>query len=130
MSFASASRSAPGKRPGKQNTPRFGIWGSTVKPKTSLHGGARRLPLQFVVQAENSGLGTLPMPKAAESPLLFAFCCFPPASPAFSLGSGKQKTAPIDRYKHLNLLRKFGAGEAIRTPDPNLGKVSSSVCDC
>ena len=123
MSIASASRSAPGKRPGKQYRCRFGVRGSTVEPKASLHGGARRLPLRLVVQAENSGLGTLLMPKAAESPLLFAFCCFPPASPAFAPWSGKQKMAPLYRSKRLNLFRKFGVGEAIRTPDPNLGKV-------
>jgi hypothetical protein len=123
MSIASASRSAPGKRPGKQYRCRFGVRGSTVEPKASLHGGARRLPLRLVVQAENSGLGTLLMPKAAESLLLSAFYCFPPASPVFPSGSGKQKTAPRDRSKHLIFFRKFGAGEAIRTPDPNLGKV-------
>ena len=65
------------------------------------------------------------MPKAAESPLLLAFCCFPPASPAFAPGAGKQKTAPKDRSKHLISLEKFGAGEGIRTLDPNLGKVAS-----
>lgn len=119
MSFASATRSAPGNRSGKQNRPRFGIRGSTVEPKASLHGGARWLPLQLVVQAENSDFGTLSMPKAAESPLLFAFCCFPPASPAFAPGSGKQKAVPMDRSKHLNFLKKIGAREAIRTPDPN-----------
>ena len=123
MSIASASRSALGKRPGKQNRSRFGVRGGTVEPKANLHAGAWRLPLRLVVQAENIGLGTLLMPKAAESPLLFAFCCFPPASPAFGSGSGKQKTAPKDRSKCMIFFRKFGAGEAIRTPDPNLGKV-------
>jgi hypothetical protein len=127
VSFASASRSAPGKRPGKGNPSRFGIRGSTVELTASLRGGARWLPSQLVVQAENSDLGTLPMPKAAESPLLFAFCCFPPASPAFAPGSGKQKTVPLDRSKHLNFLINFGAGEAIRTPDPNLGKVGVTL---
>ena len=123
MSIASDSRSALGKRPGKQNRSRFGVRGSTVEPKASLHCGARRLPFQLVAQAENSGLGKLLMPKAAESPLLFAFCCFPHASPAFAPRAGKQKTIPKDRSKHLNFLRKIGAGEAIRTLDPNLGKV-------
>ncbi len=122
MSFASASRPAPGKRPGKQSRSRFGVPGSTVEPKASLRSGAW-LPLRLVVQAENSDLRTLLMPKAAGGPLLFAFCCFPPASPAFAAGSGKQKTVPRDCSKHLNLLMKVGAGEAIRTPDPNLGKV-------
>ena len=63
------------------------------------------------------------MPKAAESPLRFAFCCFPHASPALAPESGKQKTAPRDRSKHFVFLMKSGAGDAIRTRDPNLGKV-------
>jgi hypothetical protein len=63
------------------------------------------------------------MPKAAQCLLLYAFCCFPPASPALAPGTGKQKTAPKDRSKHLIFLRKSGAGEGIRTLDPNLGKV-------
>jgi hypothetical protein len=67
------------------------------------------------------------MPKAAESPLLYAFCCFPPASPAFLSGTEKQKTVPNDRSKQLPSLRKFGAGEGIRTLDPNLGKVETGI---
>ena len=82
-----------------------------------------RGPWRLVVQAENNGLETLLVPEAAESPPHFAFCSFPNASPAFAPGSGKQKTVPRDRSKHFVLLVKFGAGEAIRTPDPNLGKV-------
>ena len=35
---------------------------------------------------------------------------------------GKQK-APRDRSKSLIFLRRSGAGEGIRTLDPNLGKV-------
>ncbi len=35
----------------------------------------------------------------------------------------KQKTAPKDRFNTLISLRKSGAGEGIRTLDPNLGKV-------
>src|ERR1700688_4322382 len=118
MSIASASRSALGKRPGKQNRSRFGVRGSTAEPKASLHGGARRLPLRHVAQAKNSGLGTLLIPKAAESPLLSAFCCFPPASPAFAPGSGKQKPVPTDRSKRLIFFRKFGAACVTRTRDP------------
>jgi len=52
----------------------------------------------------------------------FASFCFPHASPALSTKVGKQKTAPKDRFKHLISLKNFEAGEAIRTPDPNLGK--------
>jgi hypothetical protein len=63
------------------------------------------------------------MPKVADSLLLPAFYCFPPASPAFAPRPGKQKTAPKDRSKPFISLRKFGAGEGIRTLDPNLGNV-------
>jgi hypothetical protein len=45
--------------------------------------------------------------------------CFP----ASAQRPGKHKTAPKDRSKLLVFLIKFGAGEGIRTPDPNLGKV-------
>ena len=49
--------------------------------------------------------------------------CFPGASPAPARWAGKQKTAPKDRFNTLISLRKFGAGDGIRTHDPNLGKV-------
>ena len=62
------------------------------------------------------------MPKPTESPLHFASVCFPPASPAFSPEAGKQKTTPKDRSRQLICLKKFGAGEGIRTLDPDLGK--------
>jgi hypothetical protein len=41
---------------------------------------------------------------------------------ASQLAPGKQKT-PVGRSKSLVFLRKSGAGEGIRTLDPNLGKV-------
>ena len=47
----------------------------------------------------------------------------PAAPPAPALTAGKQKTAPKDRFDTLISLRKSGAGEGIRTLDPNLGKV-------
>ena len=71
-------------------------------------------------------LGTLDashMPKVAGRPLRHASCCFPHASPVSEPRAGKQKTALKDRSKQLLFLRKFGAGEGIRTLDPNLGKV-------
>jgi hypothetical protein len=52
-----------------------------------------------------------------------ASCRFPYASPVLPSGTGKQETAPEDRSKPLTSSRKFGAGEGIRTLDPNLGKV-------
>ena len=49
--------------------------------------------------------------------------CFPSASPTQASWAGKQETASTDRAKPLRLMRKLGAGEGIRTLDPNLGKV-------
>jgi hypothetical protein len=67
------------------------------------------------------------MPKAAGNNLWSAFCCFPPASPVFGAGAGKHETDPRDRSKPMIGFRKFGAGEGIRTPDPNLGKGGKGV---
>jgi hypothetical protein len=75
------------------------------------------------IPKEHRGFGTLGTPTAAESPPLYAFRCFPPASPVFTPRSGKQKTAPKDRRKSALFFINFGAGEGIRTLDPNLGKV-------
>jgi hypothetical protein len=74
-------------------------------------------------QAENRGFGMTPMPATAGSLLLFAFCCFLPACPAFAWGAGKQKRPRRAALNRLKSLRDFGAGEGIRTLDPNLGKV-------
>ncbi len=41
----------------------------------------------------------------------------------FHPGSGETKNGPEGRSKQLIFLRKSGAGEGIRTLDPNLGKV-------
>jgi hypothetical protein len=51
------------------------------------------------------------------------FGCFPPASPDWLLRPGKQKTPRRALGKPAYLLTKIGAGEGIRTLDPNLGKV-------
>jgi hypothetical protein len=63
------------------------------------------------------------VPNAFGSVRRHAFCCFPHASPALVFGAGKPKTAPRDRSKPVISLMKSGAGEGIRTLDPNLGKV-------
>jgi len=51
------------------------------------------------------------------------FLLLPPCSPVSRTWAGKQKTAPKDRYEPLISLIKSGAGEGIRTLDPDLGKV-------
>ena len=63
------------------------------------------------------------MPKVAVRPLRSSSYRFPHASPVSTSGAGKQEAAPEDRFKPLISSRKFGAGEGIRTLDPNLGKV-------
>ena len=63
------------------------------------------------------------MPDVVDSTLDYAVWCFPHASPALTSGAGKRQTAPKPHSKSLTCLRKIGAGEGIRTLDPNLGKV-------
>ncbi len=63
------------------------------------------------------------MQKPTESSLRFASVCFPHASPAFVPEAGKQKKTPMDSSQPLICLKKIGAGEGIRTLDPDLGKV-------
>ena len=58
------------------------------------------------------------MPKAAQSPLFHAFCCFP----GFRVGRGIKKTPRRASFNRLISWKKSGAGEGIRTLDPNLGK--------
>jgi|GEM_PF-1243902 len=76
---------------------------------------------------ENRGAYPLTMPETAENRRVFAPGCFPPASPAIAVRAGKQKATPKDRCNALIYLRKFGAGEGIRTLDPNLGNVEIYV---
>jgi hypothetical protein len=109
-----------GKHPGKQIPKGLGLWGSkrVRDADRSCSGFARSLEAAGYV-----GFGALPMPNVAVRPLRHASCCFPHASPISQSKAGKQKTALKDRSKPLISLRKFGAGEGIRTLDPNLGKV-------
>jgi hypothetical protein len=80
---------------------------------------SRRVPLTA------RGLRSLHMPKPTERPLRFASVCFPHASPAFVPEAGKQNKTPKDPSQSLICLKKIGAGEGIRTLDPDLGKVGN-----
>ena len=84
-----------------------------------LSGGLAQLP----GVARAGALEAIPMPRVAVRPLRSSLCRFPHASPVSPSRAGKQKTAPKDRSKQLISLRELGAGEGIRTLDPNLGKV-------
>jgi hypothetical protein len=121
--FISTLRMGPGKRPGKQKTARFGLRGSAASPKERLRLGVDHIAQWSDIRAESRGFGTPAIPETAESPPLYASCCFPPASPAFASGTGKQKRPRRAVLIFLKSLRDFGAGEGIRTLDPNLGKV-------
>jgi hypothetical protein len=74
-------------------------------------------------RAERREMPVSPIPNAAGRIPRHDPGCFPGASPAPARWAGKQKTAPKDRFNTLISLRKSGAGEGIRTLDPNLGKV-------
>ncbi len=52
-----------------------------------------------------------------------ASICFPNASPLLGGWARKQIAARMRRLNLFNILGKTGAGEEIRTLDPNLGKV-------
>ena len=108
-----------GKRPGKQIRKGLRLRRSKrVRDADKSHSGFARSP----ETAGYDSFGALPMPEVAARTLRPAFCCFPHASPVFQTEAGKQKTAPKDRSMSLISLRKSGAGEGIRTLDPNLGK--------
>ena len=113
-----------GKRSGKQIRKGLGFRGSKLARDAdkSFSGFARSLEA-----AGYDSFGELPMPKVAACPLRPASCCFPHASRVSETGAGKQKTSPKDRSKPMISFRKFGAGEGIRTLDPNLGKVAFRI---
>ncbi len=54
------------------------------------------------------------MPKAAQSPLLYAFCCFP----GFYAGGGEAKTAPKGRFYPLEISKRFWSGRRDSNPRP------------
>ena len=81
-------------------------------------------PLQPAGRAERRKMTASPVPNGTGRIPRHDPGCFPGASPAPTRWAGKQKTAPKDRFNILISLRKSGAGEGIRTLDPNLGKVA------
>jgi hypothetical protein len=84
------------------------------------------LPSQHAPSLEvmdEAGFKAAPIPKVAARPPRHASCCLPHASPVSETRAGKQKTALKDRSKQLIFLMKFGAGEGIRTLDPNLARL-------
>ena len=80
-------------------------------------------PTEPAGRAERREMTVSPVPNAAGRIPRHDAGCFPGASPAPTRWAGKQKTAPKDRFNTLISLRESGAGDGIRTHDPNLGKV-------
>jgi hypothetical protein len=109
-----------GKRTGKQIREGLGLWGSKRTRNADMPYSEFTRSLEA---AGSDSFRALPMPKVAASPLRHASCCFPHASPVSQTGAGKQKARRRTLFIRLISLRKFGAGEGIRTLDPNLGKV-------
>jgi hypothetical protein len=81
-----------------------------------------RIMVEGFSRTRSRRLSRLPSRTPAESTLLLAPACFPPASPECALETGKQRRIPRTLSKQLIYSKKSGAGEGIRTLDPNLGK--------
>ncbi len=100
----------------------------------SASGEARRCPKRaFTVEARrlHCGLSCKGKPwfreaanaEGSPNPATLRFLLLPPCFLGFRAGVEEAKTVPKDRFKSLISPSKSGAGEGIRTPDPNLGKV-------
>jgi hypothetical protein len=87
--------------------------------------GDRRLgePERSNSTALRVGFGIRPLLTPSPEPPQPAPGCFPSASPAWATRAGKQKRPRRTAFIRLKSIRDFGAGEGIRTLDPNLGKV-------
>jgi hypothetical protein len=123
MMLFHAPRRESRKQAGKLDTACIAIEGSRAACGEALSFGSAAESLQCVTLPELRAAVASAVPNAFGSVRHHAICCFPHASPALVFGAGKQKTVPRDCSKPLISLRKFGAGEGIRTLDPNLGKV-------
>jgi len=86
MSTAKASLA-----PGEQSPRRFGFRASAYAVGDSAGRYTSEQSLRSIAWLENGRSCTLSMPQAAESPLHFASCCFPPASSPLLQGRGSRK---------------------------------------
>ncbi len=118
-----ALRSRSTKQAGKPTAARIAIQGIKKGCGDALCCGSAAAPSQSVTTAELRAAAVSAVPNASGNVQYYAFCCFPHASLALASGTGKQKTVPKDNSKPLISFLKIGAGEGIRTLDPNLGKV-------
>jgi hypothetical protein len=109
---------------GKLKVVRIGIHGGKKQERSEAHSCSSAAARSHTFLLARLRAPTAPsMPDVVDGMLDYAVWCFPHASPALTTGAGKRQTGPRDRSKSLIRLRKIGAGEGIRTLDPNLGKV-------
>ena len=80
-----------------------------------------------MLRLETAPIGLETQPEARCRIQSYAFGCLQGAYIASLRRSCKQKTAPKDRFNRFIFLKKTGAGEGIRTLDPNLGKRRQSL---
>jgi hypothetical protein len=85
--------------------------------------GAKLLQWRYGLSATKPSLKAPQVSDAAGSRQSCPLGCFPHASPALVSRTGKQKAASIGRFNCLICLVEIGAGEGIRTLDPDLGNV-------
>jgi hypothetical protein len=123
MMLFHAPRRESRKQAGKLDTACTAIEGSRAACGEALSFGSAAESLQCFTLHELQAAAASAVPNAFGSVRHHAIYCFPHASPDLVFWAGKQKTVPTDCSKPFILLRKFGAGEGIRTLDPNLGKV-------
>jgi hypothetical protein len=74
------------------------------------------------VSASQPASGGATHAQSGPKPVALHFRLPPPCFPSFSARAREAKTAPKGRFYPLKILKDFGAGEGIRTLDPNLGK--------
>jgi hypothetical protein len=123
MMLVHAPRCESRKQAGKLDTACTAIEGSRAACGEALSFGSAAESLQCFTLHELQAAAASAVPNAFGSVPHHAIYCFPHASPDLVFWAGKQKTVPTDCSKPFILLRKIGAGEGIRTLDPNLGKV-------
>jgi hypothetical protein len=100
-----------------------GVLGTAEMPKPASQQSTPRRQKPDIRRNSNLMRKNLPTPIPTENALKYTFCCFPPASPNGRIRPGKQKAPRRVPLNILILLDPTGAGDEIRTHDPNLGKV-------
>ena len=74
-------------------------------------------------QRQRNGASLLKLRGSSPERAELRFRVLPSCFPETLTWGRKQKAVPKDRFNRFNFLTEIGAGEEIRTLDPNLGKV-------